>query len=72
MGYKKDEVEYEIVDLMSREVVSVLNNPSDCVYEGGRLQSMRRQIAGDWGEVFCKLDNLGHLTGWFINDCDSG
>ena len=31
---------------------------------------MRQQIAKDWGKMFCKLDNLGHLTGWFINDCD--
>ena len=70
--YTKVGVEYnEIISLILKEMVSVLNNPSDCVYEGGRLQSMRRQIAGDWGEVFCKLDNLGHLTGWFINDCDS-
>ena len=66
-NYKKDGVEYnEIVDLMLEEVISMMNNPSDCVYEGGRLQSMRRQIAKDWGEVFCKLDNLGYLTGWFI------
>ena len=68
----KEGVEYnEITGLMSEEVVSMLSNPSDCVSEGGRLQSMRRQIAGDWGEVFRKLDNLGHLTGWFINDCNS-
>ena len=71
-NYKKDGAEYnEIVDLMLEEVISMMNNPSDCVCEGGRLQSMRRQIAKDWGEVFCKLDNLGYLTGWFINDCDS-
>ena len=59
----------EIVDLMLEEVASMLSSPSDCVSEDGRLQSMRRQIARDWGEVFCKLNNLGHLTGWFINDC---
>ena len=51
MGYKKDEVEYnEIVDLMSREVVSMLDTPSDSVSEGGELH-MRRQIAKDWGDV---------------------
>ena len=71
----KDGVEYnEIVGLMSGEVVSLMSNPSDCVSEDGRLQGMRRDIARDWGEVFCKLDNWGHLTGWFINECqlDSG
>lgn len=69
-GYVKDGVEYdEIADLMLDEVVSMLSSPSDCVSEDGRLQSMRRQIARDWGEVFCKLDNLGYLTGWFINEC---
>ena len=66
----RDGIEYnEIVDLMLEEVASMLSSPSDCVSEDGRLQSMRRQIARDWGKVFCKLDNLGHLTGWFINDC---
>ena len=70
-NYVKDGVEYnEITGLMLGEVTSMLSNPSDCVYEGGRLQSMRRQIARDWGEVFCKLDNLGYLTSWFVNDCN--
>ena len=59
----------DIVGSISAEVIPILRQPSDSVYEGGRLQSMRRQIAGDWGEVFCKLDNLGHLSGWLINDC---
>ena len=74
-SHVKDGIEYnEIVDLMLEEVASMLSSPPDCVSEDGRLQSMRRQIARDWGEVFCKLDNLGHLTGWFINECqlDSG
>ena len=69
-SHVKDGVEYnEITGLMLEEVVSMLSSPSDCAEEDGRLQSMRRHIATDWGEVFCKLDNLGHLTGWFINDC---
>ena len=73
--YVKEGVEHnEITSLMSEQVVSMLSSPSDNVNDGGRLQSMRRQIARDWGEVFCKLDNLGYLTGWFINECqlDSG
>ncbi len=69
-SHVKEGIEYnEIADLMLEEVTSMLSSPSDCVEEDGRLQSMRRQIARDWGEVFCKLDNLGHLTGWFMNDC---
>ena len=52
-SHVKDGIEYnEIVDLMLEEGVSMLSSPSDCVYEDGRLQSMRRQIARDWGEVF--------------------
>ena len=73
--YVKEGVEHnEITSLMSEQVVSMLSSPSDNVNDGGRLQGMRRQIARDWGEVFCKLDNLGYLTGWFINECqlDSG
>ena len=69
-SHVKDGIEYnEIVDLMSEEVASMLSRSSNCVFEDGRLQDMRRSIAGDWGEVFCKLDNLGNLAGWFINDC---
>lgn len=69
-SHVKDEIECdEIVDLMLEEVASMLSSPSNCVSEDGRLQDMRREIARDWGEVFCKLDNLGHLTGWFINEC---
>ncbi len=69
-SHVKDGIEYnEIVDLMLEEVTSMLSSPSDCGSEYEKLQSMRRQIAGDWGEVFCKLDNLGYLTGWFINEC---
>ena len=69
-GYVKEGVEHnEITSLISEQVVSMLSSPFEGVSEGRRLQSMRRQIARDWGEVFCKLDNLGHLTGWFINDC---
>ena len=30
---------------------------------------MRDHVTRDWGDVFHKLDNLGHLTGWFINEC---
>ena len=73
--YVKEGVEHnEITSLMSEQVVSMLSSPSNCVSEDGRLQSMRRQIARDWGEVFRKLDNLGYLTGRFINEreLDSG
>ena len=33
--------------------------------EGFRLQQMRQRVARDWGEVFCKLDNLGHFD-WMV------
>ena len=59
----------EIDSSISTDLISLLSQPSDGVDEGSRLQFMRRQIARDWGEVFCRLDNLGHLTGWLINDC---
>ena len=60
----------DVACLVSREFISQLATPSDCVEEGFRLQQMRQHVAREWGEVFCKLDNLGHLTGWFINECD--
>ena len=59
----------DIVTTISAEFIPILRQPSESVTEGGRLQSMRRQIAGNWGKIFCKLDNLGHLSGWLINDC---
>ena len=52
--------EADIVHLVSVEVSSILSRPWDSVYEAGRLQSMRRQIAREWGGVLCQLDNLGH------------
>ena len=51
------------------EVSELLSHPSDGVSEGFRLQQMRQRIAKDWGAVFCKLDNLAHLAGWFMLDC---
>ena len=63
--------EVDIVRSVSAEVIPILSRPWESVYEGGRLQSMRRRITEDWGGVFCRLDNLGHLTGWLINDCQT-
>ncbi len=60
----------EIACRVSSTLIPQLINPSDGVREGFRLLQMQQQIRRDWGEVFCKLDNLGYLTGWFINECD--
>ena len=59
----------DIVDAISAEVIRLLSDPSDSVSEGYRLQQMRQQIAKEWGTVFCRLDNLAHLAGWFVLDC---
>ena len=59
----------EIVRLVSSEFIPRLTDPSSCVSEGFRLQQMREQIARDWKGIFSKLENLGHLTGWFVNEC---
>ena len=59
-----------IVNSVTKELIPQLNFPSDSVQEGYRLQGMRRSIVRDWGCVFNRIDNLGYLTGWFINDCD--
>ena len=59
----------DIARQVSHELIPQLVRPSDCVMEGFRLQQMRQQISRDWGDVFYKLDNLGHLTGWFMIDC---
>lgn len=60
----------ENVRLVSGWLIPQMASPSSFGAEGYRLQQMRQQIAGDWKEVFNTLDNLCHLTGWFINDCD--
>ena len=60
----------DIARRVSGELIPRMIAPSDSVSEGYRLQQMRQQIARDWKEVFYKLDNLAHLTGWFINECD--
>ena len=59
----------DTVSSISDEVMSLLSRPSDSVEDGFRLQGMRRQIAKEWGTVFCQLDNLAHLAGWFVIDC---
>ena len=53
---------------VSCEVNELLSQPSDGVSEGFRLQQMRQTIAKEWGPVFCKLDNIAHLAGWFMLD----
>ena len=58
-----------VVASVSGEVSELLSHPSDGVSEGFRLQQMRQRIAKEWGTVFCKLDNLAHLAGWFMLDC---
>ena len=66
---KADVSDDEIVRQVASELIPELTKPSNGGTEGFRLQQMRQQIARDWGEVFYKLDNLGYLTGWFINEC---
>ena len=61
--------EADIVTFVSAEMTPILDRPWDSISEAGRLQSMRRKIARDWGGVLCQLDNMSHLAGWFINDC---
>ena len=57
----------DIARLVSGEFLPILGTPSDG--DAFRLQQMRQQISRDWRDTFYKLDNLGHLVGWFINDC---
>ena len=59
----------DISDRIAAELIPQLTSPFDSVEEGYRVQGMRRSIAQVWGDVFHKVDNLGYLTGWFINDC---
>ena len=59
----------DITDRIAAELIPQLISPSDSVEEGYRVQGMRWRIAQVWGDVFHKIDNLGYLTGWFINDC---
>ena len=59
----------ELVQLVSNEIIPRLTAPSDDPFGELRLQQMRRGIARDWKNVFCKLDNLGWLAGWLINEC---
>lgn len=59
----------DITRRVSGEIIPQLTKPSNSVGEGFRLQQMRQEIDRDWGDEFRKLDNLCHLTGWFINEC---
>ena len=62
----------DIANLTKEELLPQLTILSDSVYEGYRVQRMRRRIAQDWGDVFCKIDNLCYLMGWFFNETMRG
>ena len=59
----------EIVRQVTAEILPHLSAPSGHWSDLLSVQQMRRTIADDWSEVFCKIDNLGFLIGWFINEC---
>ena len=55
--------------LLITEFEDVLVRPSDYVQDGLRVQSIRRDIASIWGDVFYKLENLANLIGWCTLSC---
>ena len=62
-------VHYDIVGSVADEAVQLIAQPNADSAEGYRIQSLRRTVATQWGAVLVKLDNLAHLTKWFVLDC---
>ena len=52
-----------------RSSSSFIVHPNGDSAEGYRVQGLRRRVAEQWGGVLHKLDNLAHLTKWFVLDC---
>ena len=52
----------DIVQQVVADLAEVLARPSEYVWEGPRVQGLRREIAKDWREVFVRLENLAYLT----------
>ena len=59
----------DVASIVAGRLIPQLQVPSNGVEEGYRLQQMRDHVARDWGDVFHELENLGHVTGWFVNEC---
>ena len=58
-----------LMRLMIAEFSEVLARPSDYVYDGLRVQGIRRDITRIWGEVLYKFENLANLIGWCTLSC---
>ena len=59
----------DIVGSVSDEAIQLIARPNGDSAEGYRVQGLRRRVAEQWGVVLHKLDNLAHLTKWFVLDC---
>lgn len=54
----------QVVRQVAGDFAVVFREPGDYYGEGLSQQKWRREIAGDWGESFWVLENLGYLAGW--------
>ena len=61
--------EEKIVNEVSSDLIKRSRTTSATWDDWLSVQFKRRLISHDWKDVFCILDNLGFLIGWFINDC---
>ncbi len=61
--------EEEIVERVSGDVIQILNTPFRDYDDGLGEQHSRRNVAHSWKDVFIKIEGLGFLAGWFINEC---
>ena len=59
----------DIVGSVSNDAIQLMTQPNADSADGYRIQGLRRSVAAQWGAVLYKLDNLAHLTKWFVLDC---
>ena len=59
----------ELVRRVSSDVLQMLNRSSRNWCDGIGVQKLQHGVVSSWGDVFLKIDGLGFLAGWFINEC---
>ena len=57
------------MERVSNDVVQMLNTPCRNWDDGLGIQRIQRGVAKSWKGVFLKLEGLGFLAGWFVNEC---
>ena len=57
------------VEMLVNDVGRMLNSPRRNWDDGLVVQNIQRTVAKSWQDVFRRIEHIGFLVGWFINEC---